>query len=102
MDKKKQLQEQLNDIEYNKKESKKKETSNKKTLQEELDSITFRNEQVQQIRDMQEGDKRLKDNLGRNRDRYVSSTEGTGNRSRRVSSAGRIAGLQTLGNSFGK
>jgi hypothetical protein len=102
MDKKKQLQEQLNDIEYNKKESKKKETSNKKTLQEELDSITFRNEQVQQIRDMQEGDKRLKDNLGRNRDRYISSTEGTGGRNRRVSSAGRVAGLQTLGNSFGK
>jgi hypothetical protein len=102
MDKKKQLQEQLNDIEYNKKESKKKETSNKKTLQEELDSITFKNEQIQQIRDIQEGDKRLKDNLGRNRDRYISSTEGTGNRSRRVSAAGRIAGLQTLGNSFGK
>ena len=34
-------------------------------------------------------EQRLKDNLGRNK-------------ARRVSSAGRIAGLQTLGNSFGK
>ena len=97
MDKKKSLQEQLDDIEYSKKESKKKETSNKKTLQEELDSITFRNEQVQQIRDMQEGDKRLKDNLGRNRKRYISSTEGIGNLNRRISDAGKMAGLQTLG-----
>ena len=74
----------------------------KKTLQEQLDSITFKNEQVQDIKAIQEGEKRLKDRLGRNRDRYISSTEGTGSRNRRVSAAGRVAGLQTLGNSFGK
>lgn len=74
----------------------------KQTLQQQLDAITFSNKQAQQIRAIQEDKQRLKDNLGRNRDRYVSSIEGTGNRNRRVSSAGRIAGLQTLGNSFGK
>ena len=80
----------------------KKKTEDKQTLQQQLDAITFSNKQAQQIRAIQENKQRLKDNLGRNRDRYVSSTEGTGNRNRRVSSAGRIAGLQTLGNSFGK
>jgi hypothetical protein len=102
MDKQKRLQEQLDDIEYNKKDSKNQDANKKKTLQEQLDAITFKNEQVQQIRDIQEGEKRLKDNLGRNRDRYISSTKGSGNSRRRVSSAGRIAGLETLGNSFGK
>jgi hypothetical protein len=80
----------------------KKKTEDKQTLQQQLDAITFSNKQAQQIRAIQENKQRLKDNLGRNRDRYVSSIEGTGNRYRRVSSAGRIAGLQTLGNSFGK
>jgi hypothetical protein len=60
-----------------------------KSLQQQLDAITFKNDQVKKIRAVQEGQQRLKDNLGRNRNR-------------RVSSAGRIAGLQTLGNSFGK
>jgi hypothetical protein len=80
----------------------KKKTEEKQTLQQQLDAITFSNKQAQQIRAIQEDKQRLKDNLGRNKDRYVSSIEGTGNRNRRVSSAGRIAGLQTLGNSFGK
>jgi hypothetical protein len=80
----------------------KKKTEDKQTLQQQLDAITFSNKQAQQIRAIQEDKQRLKDNLGRNKDRYVSSIEGTGNRNRRVSSAGRIAGLQTLGNSFGK
>tara|TARA_R110002126_G_scaffold203517_1_gene351056 strand:- start:455 stop:664 length:210 start_codon:yes stop_codon:yes gene_type:complete len=60
-----------------------------KSLQQQLDAITFKNDQVKKIRAIQEGQQRLKDNLGRNK-------------ARRVSSAGRIAGLQTLGNSFGK
>jgi hypothetical protein len=60
-----------------------------KSLQQQLDAITFKNDQVKKIRAVQEGQQRLKDNLGRNK-------------ARRVSSAGRIAGLQTLGNSFGK
>ena len=80
----------------------KKKTEDKQTLQQQLDSITFSNKQAQQIRALQEDKQRLKDNLGRNKNRYISSTEGAGNRDRRVSSAGRIAGLQTLGNSFGK
>jgi hypothetical protein len=80
----------------------KKKTEDKQTLQQQLDAITFSNKQAQQIRAIQEDKQRLKDNLGRNKNRYVSSIEGIGNRNRRVSSAGRIAGLQTLGNSFGK
>jgi len=80
----------------------KKKTEEKQTLQQQLDAITFSNKQAQQIRAIQEDKQRLKDNLGRNKNRYVSSIEGIGNRNRRVSSAGRIAGLQTLGNSFGK
>lgn len=61
----------------------------KQTLQQQLDSITFKNAQAQKIMAVQKNEQRLKDNLGRNK-------------ARRVSSAGRIAGLQTLGNSFGK
>lgn len=102
MDKKKTLQEKLDEIQSKKKELKNQEPNKKKTLQEQLDSITFKNDQAQDIKAMQEGEKRLKDNLGRNRNRYISSTEGTGSRNRRVSAAGRVAGLQTLGNSFGK
>jgi hypothetical protein len=79
-----------------------KQTEDKQTLQQQLDAITFSNQQAQKIRAIQEGRQRLKDSLGRNKDRYISSTEGAGNRNRRVSAAGRIAGLQTLGNSFGK
>lgn len=60
-----------------------------KSLQQQLDAITFKNDQVKKIRAVQEGQQRLKDNLGRNK-------------ARRVSSAGKIAGLQILGNSFGK
>jgi hypothetical protein len=71
------------------KKPKDKKVESKPTLQQQLDSITFKNEQAQKIRAIQEGEQRLKDNLGRNK-------------ARRVSSAGRIAGLQTLGNSFGK
>lgn len=60
----------------------------KPTLQEQLDAITFKNEQAQKIKDIQEGKQRLKDRMGRNRER-------------RVSAAGRISGLQTLTNSLG-
>jgi len=102
MDKKKTLQEKLDEIQSKKKELKNQDPNKKKTLQDQLDSITFKNDQVQDIKAMQEGEKRLKDRLGRNKDRYISSIEGTGNARRRVSSAGRIAGLQTLGNSFSK
>jgi hypothetical protein len=80
----------------------------KKTLQQQLDAINFKNDQAKKIKAVQEGKERLKDNLGRNKSRYISSTQGSGstqgsiNGRRRVSAAGNIAGLQTLGNSFGK
>lgn len=81
-------------------EEKKKES--KQTLQQQLNAITFKNEQAQKIMALQKNEQKLKDNLGRNKNRYISSTQGSGNARRRVSDAGRIAGLQTLGNSFGK
>ena len=68
----------------------------KKTLTETLNDINFKNAQAQKIKAMQEGTARLKDNLGRNKKRYVSSADGVGNAYRRVSSAGRIKGLHTL------
>jgi hypothetical protein len=71
------------------KKPKDKKVESKPTLQQQLDSITFKNEQAQKIIALQKDEQRLKDNLGRNK-------------ARRISSAGRIAGLQTLGNSFGK
>jgi transposase len=79
-----------------------KKVEDKQTLQQQLDSITFKNAQAQKIMAIQKNEQRLKDNLGRNKNRYISSTQGSGNARRRVSSAGNIAGLHTLGNSFGK
>lgn len=69
-----------------------------KTLREELDAITFKNAQVQKIKAMQEGKEKLKDRMGRNRQRYVSTTESLSGRQsgRQISAAGRIKGLQTL------
>lgn len=71
------------------KKAEEKKVENKQTLQQQLDAITFSNKQAQKIKAIQQDKQRLKDNLGRNK-------------ARRVSSAGRIAGLQILGNSFGK
>lgn len=65
-----------------------KEQAKKQTIQQQLDAITFKNDQAQKIKDIQEGKQRLKDRMGRNRER-------------RVSAAGRINGLQTLNNSLG-
>ena len=67
-----------------------------KSLQERLDAITFKNAQVEKIKAMQEGKERLKDRMGRNKKRYISSTDGVGGANRQVSAAGRIKGLQTL------
>ncbi len=63
--------------------AKEKEESKKLTLQQQLDAITFKNEQAKKIKAIQEGKQRLKERLGRNRQR-------------RVSAASRIVGLQTL------
>jgi len=65
-----------------------KEEVKKETLQQKLDAITFKNDQAEKIKAIQEGKQKLKDRLGRNRER-------------RVSAAGRISGLQTLSNSLG-
>lgn len=73
-----------------------KEEVKKAGLQEQLDAITFKNSQAEKIKAMQEGKQRLKDNLGRNKKRYVSSTDGIGSTNRRISSAGKLKGLQTL------
>ena len=60
--------------------AKEKEESKKLTLQQQLDAITFKNEQAKKIKAIQEGKQRLKERLGRNRQR-------------RVSAASRIVGL---------
>jgi hypothetical protein len=67
-----------------------------KSLQEQLDAITFKNAQAEKIKSIQEGKERLKDNLGRNRKQYQAAV-------------GRVQGLQglqgmgnTLGNQFKK
>jgi hypothetical protein len=73
-----------------------KEETKKATLQQQLDAINFKNAQAEKIKAIQEGKERLKDNLGRNKKRYISSTEGSGSAYRRVGAAGRIKGLQTL------
>ena len=73
-----------------------KQETPKATLQQQLDAITFKNAQVEKIKAMQEGKERLKDRMGRNKKRYISSIDGVGNANRQVSSAGRIKGLQTL------
>ncbi len=68
--------------------AKEKEEVKKPTLQQQLDAITFKNEQAKKIKAIQEGKEKLKERLGRNRQR-------------RVSAAGRISGLQTLNSSLG-
>ena len=65
-----------------------KQETPKATLQQQLDAITFKNSQAEKIKAIQEGKQKLKDRMGRNRER-------------RVSAAGRISGLQTLNNSLG-
>jgi hypothetical protein len=65
-----------------------KKQESEKTLRESLDAITFKNEQAQRIKSIQEGKERLKDRMAKNRDR-------------RVSAASRISGLQTLNSSLG-
>jgi len=65
-----------------------KEEPKKPSLQQQLDTITFKNSQAEKIKAIQEGKQKLKDRMGRNRER-------------RMSVAGRISGLQTLNNSLG-
>jgi hypothetical protein len=65
-----------------------KEEEKKPSLQQQLDTITFKNEQAEKIKAIQEGKQKLKDRMGRNKEK-------------RVSAANRISGLQTLNNSLG-
>jgi hypothetical protein len=65
-----------------------KEEEKKPSLQQQLDAITFKNEQAEKIKAIQEGKQKLKDRMGRNKEK-------------RVSAANRISGLQTLNNSLG-
>ena len=60
-----------------------------KSLRSELDSITFKNEQVKKIMAVQRGEERLKDSLARNRERRVSASS-------RISGLGKLGGLATF------
>jgi len=57
-----------------------------KSLRSELDAITFKNKQAQDIAAMNEGKRKLKDKLASNRQRRVAS-------SGRVSGLGKLSGL---------
>jgi hypothetical protein len=59
------------------------------TLQQKLDAITFKNSQAEKIKAVQEGRERLKNSLGRNKQRAVASTP-------------KIQGLETLKNTLGR
>jgi len=63
--------------------------SDNKTLGEQLDAITFKNEQVQKIKAIQEGKERLKESLGRNKRRTIAA-------------APTLQGLQKLKNTLGR
>ena len=71
-------------------EKKEKDTGEEvKSLRSELDSITFKNEQVKKIMAVQRGEERLKDSLARNRERRVSASS-------RISGLGKLGGLATF------
>jgi uncharacterized membrane protein len=57
-----------------------------KSLRSELDAITFKNKQAQDIAAMNAGKERLKDKLASNRRRRVASSD-------RVSGLGKLSGL---------
>ena len=73
----------------NKKPEEKTTEEEVKSLRSELDSITFKNKQANDIAAMQKGEQRLKDKLARNRERRVGGAT-------RVSGLGRLGGLATF------
>jgi hypothetical protein len=82
----------LNKMAEEKKEEKKDKKKDKKVnVQERLDAVAAKNEQIKMIEDLQNENARLKDNIG-NRKRG----------SREPSAAGRIQGLQTIKNTLGR
>ena len=62
-----------------------------KSLQQQLDAITFKNAQAEKIKSIQEGKERLKDKLGRNRKNYQAA----------VGSVQGLQGLQGMRNTLG-
>ena len=75
-----------------KKEEPKKERTTEeevKSLRSEMDALTFKNKQAEDIAAMNAGKKKLKDKLASNRQRRVAS-------SGRVSGLGKLSGLNTF------
>ena len=66
-----------------------KQQSPKATIQQQLDAITFKNSQAEKIKAVQAGKQRLKDNLGRNKQRATAATP-------------TLQGLQRLKNTLGR
>jgi hypothetical protein len=60
-----------------------------KSLRQELDMITFKNKQAQEIAAIQAGKEKLKDKLSRNRERRVGAAS-------RISGLGKLGGLATF------
>ena len=75
-----------------KKEEPKKDKTDKeeiKSLRQDLDAITFKNKQAEEIAAMNEGKRKLKDKLASNRQRRVGGSS-------KISGLGGLSGLQTL------
>jgi hypothetical protein len=66
----------------------------KNELQETLDGITFKNSQVQKIREIQEGKSKVKDSVGRAKQRVSSSSK--------IKGLQGLQGLQSIGSSIEK
>ena len=60
-----------------------------KSLRQDLNAITFKNEQAQKIKAVQEGKEKLKNSLAKNRQRRAAGSS-------RISGLGGLSGLQTL------
>jgi hypothetical protein len=71
-DDKKVKEKKVQEKKVEEKKTEQKKTEPKQTLQQQLDAITFKNEQAQKIMALQKNEQRLKDSLGRNRDRYLA------------------------------
>jgi hypothetical protein len=63
----------------------------KNELQDTLDGIAFKNSQIEKIKNMQEGKEKLKDNLGRYKQKVSSAAKAKGLQG--------LQGLQSLGES---
>lgn len=66
-----------------------------KSLRQELDAITFKNEQARKIKAVQEGKEKLKDSLAKNRQRRVGAAS-------RIAGLGGLGGLQTIQSKYKK